>query len=379
MQYHYLDNASTTLVYREAANAAEEAMMQNFGNPSSLHRLGTISAKILNSARETMASCLGCTAEEFTFTSGGTEAVNMALMGAARKCRAKKRHIISTQVEHKAVLNTLKRLEADGYSVTLIAPEKDGTVSAEKVLAAVREDTGIISVMAVNNETGAVMPIVAIKKGLESIGSTAILHSDTVQALFKIDTPVSKLGADMVSVSGHKFGAMKGIGGIYIRKGLKINPFITGGGQESNMRSGTEPMPGICSMAKAAEIRMAALKDDILHVKALNDYLRKQLAENFPSAFVLSPENAVPHILCFSLPGSRSEVNVRILSDRNVFVSGGSACSKGKASYVLTAMNVPQTISSGALRVSMCPQNTREDIDALIEGLKEVSNTFNLQ
>lgn len=375
--YHYLDNAATSKTLPQAAETAVRMMTEQFGNPSSLHKLGTEASKCLKQAREDIAQTMGCSADEIIFTSGGTEAINTAIIGAANKMSPKYNHIISTQIEHKAVLNTLKKLMNKGFKVTFVAPGTDGTITAESILKEVREDTGLVCVMSVNNETGAIMPVADIKKGLTEMKSKAILFSDTVQAMFKLNCQITRQNMDMASVSGHKIGAPKGIGVLYIKKGIKINPLLTGGGQEGDMRSGTESMPLIAALAEAAKYRFANLDESFEHVQELNKYLRQQIFAELPQAKIISPDNSVPHILCFSLPGTRSEVNVRILSDKDVYVSGGSACSKGKPSYVLSAMNLPSEISAGAMRVSFCPENTKQDVDALVEGLKEVWKTFN--
>lgn len=374
----YLDNAATTKTLPQAAEAAIEAMTESYGNPSSLHRLGLEAAKGLKEAREKIAETMGCFPEEIIFTSGGTESVNTAIIGAANKMYPKYNHIVSTSIEHKAVLNTLKKLMNKGFKVTYVAPRRDGTIQAEDILNEVNGNTGLVCVMAVNNETGAVMPIADIKSGLNAKSSRALLFSDTVQANFKLGLPLAKLNMDMATVSGHKIGAPKGIGALYIKKGIRINPLLNGGGQENDMRSGTEPMPLIKALAAAASYRFANMAGDIAHIRELNRYLKERLAAELPQARLISPDSAVPHILCFSLPDTRSEVNVRLLSDRGVYISGGSACSKGKPSYVLSAMNLPSDIASGAMRVSFCPENTADDVDALIDGLKEVWKTFNI-
>ena len=280
---------------------------------------------------------------------------------------------MASSVKHDATLRALKRLEASGFEVSCIAPGKDGAVSARDILSAVRDDTVFVTLMGVNNETGAIMPVREVADGLRAMNSRALLHADMVQAFCKIKQAPALCGADMVSVSGHKIGAPKGIGALYVKSGLSIPPLIVGGGQESGFRSGTENMPAIAAFGCACELRRQNLDRDYLHVCELNLYAL------VPECVFISEQAAcAPHILSFSVPGAKSEVVLRILSDRGVYISAGSACSKGKKSHVLTAMRLPPQISDAALRVSFCPENDKDDIDALAAALAEAYAVFSV-
>lgn len=370
MEY-YLDNAATTAVIPAAKEAALTAM-EEFGNPGSLHAAGARARKILDDSRRTLAEALGCRPSCITFTSGGSESTNTALRGAAGKLKHFGRHIVSTMIEHDATLNTLKDLKNQGFEVTLVEPETDGSVTAEAIRAALRPDTVLVSLMAVCNETGAILPLREAKAAMAEICPHAWLHVDAVQAFCKIALPMDCI--DMMSLSAHKIGALKGSGALYLRDKLQIAPLIFGGNQENGLRSGTEAMPQIAAFAAAAKERMAHFEEHTAHMAAL----REQLIAGAKAlgCAVNSPEPGAPHVVNLSPCKGRSEVYIRILSDKGIYVSGGSACSRGKKSHVLTAMRLPGKNVDAALRVSFCPETPAEAVEAFLTALKDAEKMF---
>lgn len=367
---HYLDNSATTKPCQAAVEAAYSAMTGGFGNPSSQHGLGFAADSLLKSSRKDIAALLGCEPGELYFTSGGTEADNWAIIQGAELLRHQGRHIITTAVEHHAILEPVQRLKSQGWDVTILQPESDGSISPESLKNALRKDTVLVSVMMVNNETGAVNDIQAMAKVIKAAGSQALLHTDAVQGFMKLPFKFRSLGADMLSFSGHKVHALKGTGGLVVRKGLHIKPFILGGGQESGQRSGTENIPGIAALAAACRDQSATLKQDITHMAQLRDYALELIGRELPEATVLGAHKA-PHIVNVALPKVRSQGLINCLQDREVYVSAGSACAKGKRSHVLTAMGVDGKLIDGSIRMSLCRENTKEDIEAFVSALQE--------
>ena len=368
---HYLDNAATTAVLPRARGAAIAAM-EEFGNPGSLHAKGTAARKVLDDSRKTLAQALGCKPACLTFTSGGSESTNTALRGAAQKNRGAGKHIVSTQIEHDATLNTLKALQNQGFEVTLVAPEMDGSVSVDAIRAALRPDTALVSLMAVCNETGAILPLREAKQAMREICPKALLHVDAVQAFCKIDLPMDII--DLMSLSAHKLGGLKGSGALYVREGLQLQPLIYGGNQENGLRSGTEAMPQIAAFAAAAGERMANFKENCAKMAALREKLLEKAREL--GCQINTPANCAPHIVNLSPCTGRSEVYIRVLSDRGIYVSGGSACGRGKKSHVLTAMRVSGKNADAALRVSLCPETTEADVDAFLLALADAKKMF---
>lgn len=367
---HYLDNSATTPVLREAAEAACRTMVEGFGNPSSLHRLGIEAARRLKESREAVADALHAQPGEVVFTSCGTESINFALFGGAR--RRRKGHIVTTEIEHAATLQCCKRLEQEGFAVTYLKPDETGRISAEAFTAALRDDTVLASVMLVNNETGAVQPVEECGRALKRRCPEALFHVDAVQGLFRVPLAPVRWQCSLMSVSGHKIGAPKGIGALYLRKGLRLAPLLCGGGQESGLRSGTEALPNIAAFGTACRVREASFAEDCAHVEALKAALLDGLRERLPWALV-NGAGGVPHVVSLSLPGCKSEVVLRVLEGDEVYVSAGSACSKGKESHVLRAMGLDKERIDGAIRVSFAPFNTREDVDALLAGLEKAA------
>lgn len=370
----YLDNAATTRVCTEAADIAYKVMTDCYGNPSSTHTKGRDAKAYLDTARAQIASALGCSASEVYFTSCGSESDVWAITRGAESAARRGRHIISSAVEHDAVRKTLEELESRGFEVTYLSPEKDGSVSADAVKAALREDTILVTLMMVNNETGGVTDIAAIAKMLRDSGSKALLHTDAVQGFMKLPFSAKKLGADMISISGHKIHAPKGIGALYIKTGVKIKPLIRGGAQEGGMRAGTEAMPQIAAFGKAAEIAFSGMKDNCDTMASLRALAMSTICADIPEAQIIG--GGAPHILSVSLPGWRSEVLMNFLEAEGIYVSRSSACKKGGRSHVLEAMRLPAQVIDGAIRVSFSRYNTEDDVLALCSALKRAHDTL---
>ena len=367
---HYLDNAATTRVLPEAAEAAVHAMCEEFGNPSSRHKMGIEAERLLESSRKTVAAAMGVLPEETYFTSCGTESTNISLRGAAHLNRHKKGHIIVSEIEHAATLQTVRQLETEGFRVTYLPPDATGHLTAASLAAALTEDTILLSCQLVNNEIGTVQPVGELGALLKQRCPGALFHIDAVQGLFRMPLTPKKWNCDFMSVSGHKIGAPKGIGALYVKKGLRLPPLMYGGGQEKGLRPGTEPLPNIAAFAKACEMRAAHMEEDMSHVAMLAAYLKEQAAEKLPRA-AFNGVADVPHVQNLSVPGCKSEVMLRVLESDGVYVSSGSACSKGKQSGVLKALGLPKERTDSALRISFAPFNTKEDVDALLAAIQK--------
>ena len=371
---HYLDNAATTRVCPEAAQAALYAMTEGYGNPSSTHTKGRQAARLLSHAREQVAAALGCEAQELVFTSCGSESDNWAILGGAEANRRVGGHIISSAVEHDAVRKSLDELERRGFTVTRLRPDASGAIRVEDVRDALREDTALVTLMLVNNETGGVTDIAAIARELRLRSSHALLHTDAVQGFLKVPFSAKTLGADLISISGHKIHAPKGVGALYIRRGLRLRPFIVGGGQENGRRAGTEAVSQICAFGEAAELGALAAKESQARMAALKASIVEKLSAALPD--VLFVDSAAPHILSLSLPGYRSEVLMNVLESKEIYVSKSSACKKGGRSHVLEAMGLDTRRIDGALRIGLSRYTTEEDIDALCAALIEAHGTL---
>ena len=366
----YLDNAATTRVCPQAAQAALEVMTEGFGNPSSGYAPGRAAAARLEEDRAVLARHLGCAPGEVTFLSCGTEGDNWAIRAAVRRGRRTGRHIITTAIEHSAVLEPVKDLAAQGYEVTYLKPDRTGHVCIDDLRAALRPDTVLVSMMLVNNELGTLQPVAEAAQLLRDAGSQALLHCDAVQAFLKVPFTPGALGVDVLTISGHKVRAPKGIGAQYIRSGLDLPPLMLGGGQERGLRPGTEPTAQAAALAAACEAWPDGAPERIAAVK---EYALETLA-SVPGLEIISRGDA-PHICALSLPGYPSEMLVRDLSDMGVYVSSGSACHKGKPSHVFAALGLPKRTLMGILRVSFSPESTREEVDALREGLLRITRT----
>ncbi|OUQ25417.1 cysteine desulfurase [Flavonifractor sp. An135] len=367
----YLDNASTTRVCEEAARAALEVMTQGYGNPSSRYALGQAAAKRLEEDRAAVAAALGCESSELYFTSCGTEGDNWSIHAAVEYGRRLGKHIVTTAIEHSAVLEPLKALEAQGYRVTRLRPDKEGRVSTRALREALREDTVLVSMMLVNNELGTVQPVQECASIVKAYSPDILFHTDAVQAFLKVPFTPAELGVDLLTVSGHKVRAPKGIGAQYIRAGLKLNPLLRGGGQEKGLRPGTEATAQIAAFAAACRTWSEHGAEHRAHMAELKAYALETLKEKVPDLEVVTPGDA-PHICSVSLPGYPSEMVVRALNDRGVCVSSGSACHRGKPSHVFAALGLPKRTLMGVLRISFCPDSTREEVDALAEGLAAI-------
>lgn len=369
----YLDNAATTPVCPEAAEAAVRMMTANFGNPSSTHALGRAAREELKKARETIAASIGAQPGEIFFTAGGTESDNWALRSGAQLMRHKGKHIISSTVEHDAIRKSLDELERLGYEVTRLSPAADGAIHADALAAALRPDTILVSLMLVNNETGAVSDVAAFSRTIRAAGCPALLHTDAVQGYCKLPFTAKSLGADMITLSAHKINAPKGTGALYVRSGVKLPPFLLGGGQEGGLRSGTENMPGIAAFAAAAAAAMAD-KGYRERMNALREHTLARLRAENPPLVVIG--GGAPHLLCVSLPGWRSEVLLNFLDAKGVSISKGSACKRGARSHVLEAMGLDARVIDGAVRVSFSRLTTQEEADYFCDCFAEARRTI---
>lgn len=370
----YLDNAATTRVCPEAADIAYKTMLETYGNPSSTHTKGREAKAVLDNARKQLAAALDCAPGEVYFTSCGSEGDNWAIINGAESMRRKGLHIISSEVEHDAVRKSMDELKRRGFEVTMLKPESDGSISPEAVIAALRPDTVLVSLMMVNNETGAVTDIAAVSKALKKAKSIALLHTDAVQGFMKVPFSAKRLGAEMITVSGHKIHAPKGIGALYIKTGVKIKPYIIGGAQESGLRAGTEAMPQIAAFGKACELAKASMADATERMARLRQYAAERIVAEMPEAVIIG--GGAPHILSVSLPGWRSEVLMNYLEARGVFVSRSSACKKGGRSHVLEAMGLPAEVIDGAVRISLSRYTTKDELDELCSALKDAHDTL---
>ena len=370
----YLDNSSTTKPCDEAVAEINEALTVDFGNPSSLHALGFGAEKRVSLARKTAAEMLKSKETEIYFTSGGTEGNNTAVFGAAYARKKRGNRIVTTAAEHPSVLEPLKRLESEGFEIIRIKPDSNGNISEKSIFDAVNEKTILVSIMLVNNETGAVFSVFAAREAINKAGAPAILHCDAVQAFGKIPIDVNTLGADVITASAHKIHGPKGVGIIYVKKGVTLKPLILGGGQQSGFRSGTESVPLICGLYGA----MSAIGDinkNLEKVKIIRDFALESL-KSVDCIKVNSPECALPYLLNFSVLGYRSETLLHFLEREGIYVSSGSACARGKGSHVLDAMGLSHGRIDSAIRISFSRFNTENDINRLISALKSAVTTI---
>lgn len=362
----YLDNSATTKPCKEAVEAVTAALTEDWGNPSALYGFGIEATRSLRSARNKVAAAIGAEPDRVFFTSGGTEADNWAIFSTAQRFGKKNKHIITTAMEHHAVLNCMKQLEAQGYEVTYLQPDSLGRITADQLKEALRKDTILVSVMMVNNETGAVMPIPQMAKLTHKIAPDAIFHTDAVQGFLKIPFSAKTLGADLISISSHKVHGPKGAGALYISPRLKSFPaLLLGGGQENGLRSGTEGTPAIFGFAAACAAGAATFRQDISREKELLNVLIEKLCKL--DGVVINGAHEAPHILSLAIPGVPTQNSINILQDAGICVSAGSACAKGHRSHTLTAMNLPHQIMDSSFRVSICKDTTAEELDKLVE------------
>lgn len=370
----YLDHAATTPVPTAVADEMYHVLTQQFGNPSSQYPMGQEAKKMVEGYRAVIAGAVGCQPGELHFTSCGTESDNWAIQAALWQNRHVGRHIITTTVEHSAVLETCRALEQQGYEVTYLKPDKTGHITAQQVGDALREDTAVVSVMLVNNETGCVFPLAEIAALLKERRSRALLHTDAVQGFMKVPCDPGKLGVDMMSLSAHKVGGPKGIGALYAGANVRhIRPLLHGGGQEAGTRSGTEATAQIAGFAKAVELRADGLADKLAHMAEVKKYCKEKLLSI--DGVVAVGTGEAPHILMVSLVGYPSANVVTELGAQGICLSAGSACHRGKLSHVVTALGLDKRTAGGVLRISFGPDTTFAHIDALYEALLQHKNT----
>ena len=369
----YADNAATTKMSRTAIDAMLPYMETYYGNPSSLHTVGQQAAEALMTARQTVAACLGCQPREITFTSGGSEADNQALVSAARIGERKgRKHIISTAFEHHAILHTLKKLEKEGFDVQLLDVGPTGTVTAQQVADAIREDTCLVTIMYANNEIGSILPIPEIGAVCKEKG--VLFHTDAVQAAGHLHIDVKAQNIDMLSLSAHKFHGPKGVGVLYARQGIPLTNIIEGGAQERGKRAGTENIPGIVSMAAALQEACAHIDENAAKVSALRDKLMAGLSQIPHSALNGDPVHRLPGNVNFCFEGIEGESLLLLLDAKGICASSGSACTSGSLdpSHVLQAIGRPHEVAHGSLRLSLCEWNTQEEVDYMLQVIPEV-------
>lgn len=369
----YLDNAATTKPCEAAMSAVFDSMLVNYGNPSSLHRIGLNAENDMNEARKSIAAALVCDPKCITFTSGATEANNTIIFGAAKKYgRRNRKKIVVSGIEHPSVAEPIKQLEATGeYTVVRIMPDRSGVIDPDDFLSAVDEDTFLVSCMLVNNETGAVNPVKKIFTAVKRAYPECITHCDAVQGFMKLPIKSADLMADAIVVSAHKVYALKGVGAMFIKNGIRIPPLVYGGGQEKGMRSGTESVPLIAGFGAAVRTQMSAMKTAYSNAEIICNYLVKSLSKLDFVKINSNFENHSPYILNFSVEGIRSEIMLHYLESKEIYVSSGSACSKGAHSSVLTAMGIPDKLADSAIRVSISKGTTEGDINALVNAIRD--------
>lgn len=365
---HYLDNSATTKVSKAAAQKAFDIMCENYGNASSLHSLGLKAETELEGARKIISKVLGCESSEIYFTSGGTEANNTAVFGAAQALKRRGNKIVTSSVEHSSVLESMKELENRGFDVIYLNPDENGIITADKISNAVDDKTILVSIMTANNETGALNDISKIRRIVTSKKSPALIHTDAVQAFGKINIKVKKTDVDLMTITAHKIHGPKGVGALYIKKGKRIVPLHFGGEQEKKIRPGTEALPLIGAFGVA--VSELEIDKNYEKISELNAYARKKLSQIDGITFH-SGENALPYIMNISVKGIRSETMLHFLAQNEIYVSSGSACAKGKPSHVLSAMGVSRDSADSALRISFSKYNTKDDIDVLAKYIEQ--------
>ena len=371
----YFDNAASTMVRCEAVDAMQRVMNEGYGNPSSMHHFGRIAAKSLADAREGLAGALGAKPENVFFTSGGTEANNWAIFGATDVLTRKGKHIITSVIEHSAVLDPIKKLESKGWEATYLHPDAAGRIPADAFSAALREDTVFASIMLVNNETGAVNPINDYSNAIKRRGFNAVLHTDAIQGLCKIPFTVNSLGAGLVTVSSHKLHGPKGVGALYVKDGVKLAPLILGGSHEKGNRGGTEALPAAVGFGLAARLGSSELESTASAVRELRKYVIEMLKVEIPDVVFIG-EGDSPFILSLSLPFHKAEVLMNYLDGEGICVSRSAACKKGARSRTLEAMGLKNEVIDGALRVSFSRYNTKEEAEYFVKTLKKASVTL---
>ncbi len=370
----YLDNSATTKPYDEVVQYIVEVSKSYYGNPSSLHTKGIEAENLIKRARLQIAQILRADSKEIYFTSGGTESNNMAVLGYLRANPRAGKHIITSEIEHPSVLEVFKHLASEGFSVDYIPVDAQGTIKLETLRKAVGKETALMSFMLANNEVGAIQPVSEIVKIRKELCPSAAIHIDAVQAFGKLPIYPAGMNIELLSMSSHKIHGPKGIGALYVKKGVKIKPILLGGGQETALRSGTENVPGICGFGLAAEITASAMEENHAKVRGLKEFFIGEIKKYFEDAVINSSDEALPYIINVSFPNLKSEVLLHHLEQKGVFVSTGSACSshKNSHSHVLKAMGVSTKYIDGAIRFSLSAQNTQEELSTTINSLKEI-------
>lgn len=373
----YLDNSATTRTFPEVAELMSKIMCEDYGNPSSMHNKGVQAERYVRYGRETLAKILKVNEKEIYFTSGGTESDNLALIGCAMANYRAGKHLITTKIEHPAILQTMHYLEDQGFEVTYLSVDGKGQISLQELQNAMRKDTILVSMMHTNNEIGAVEPIAEAGRLIKSMNPSTLFHVDAVQGFGKYRIYPKRMGIDLLSVSGHKIHGPKGVGFLYIGEKVKIHNIIYGGGQQKNLRSGTENVPGIAGMARAAEMLYNHLEEDAERLYSLKNYFCEGLRK-IPDIRINNPEGmeGAPHIVSLSVKGVRSEVLLHALEDRGIYVSAGSACSSNKphtaGSATLKAIKLPEELLDSTLRFSMSVYTTREELDYTLQVMYDI-------
>lgn len=373
----YLDNSATTRTFPEVAELMSKIMCEDYGNPSSMHNKGVQAERYVRYGRETLAKILKVNEKEIYFTSGGTESDNLALIGCAMANYRAGKHLITTKIEHPAILQTMHYLEDQGFEVTYLSVNDKGQISLRELQNAMRKDTILVSIMHTNNEIGAVEPIAEAGRLIKSTNPSTLFHVDAVQGFGKYRIYPKRMGIDLLSVSGHKIHGPKGVGFLYIGEKVKIHNIIYGGGQQKNLRSGTENVPGIAGMAKAAEMLYNHLEEDAERLYSLKDYFCEGLRK-IPDIRINNPEGmeGAPHIVSLSVAGVRSEVLLHALEDKGIYVSAGSACSSNKphtaGSATMKAIKLPEEFLDSTLRFSMSVYTTREELDYTLQVMYDI-------
>lgn len=367
----YLDNAATTKPCEPAVSAVFYCMVENFGNPSSLHKMGIEAEKVLNDARKSIAAAIVCKPESVYFTSGATESNNTAILGAAAIYGKRKKKIVTSSIEHPSVAEPLKYLEDHGFEVVRIAPDRNGEIDHEAMIAAVDENTCLVTCMMVNNETGCILPVKRVFMAVKREFPECITHCDAVQGFLKLPIKATELYADTISLSAHKIHGVKGIGALIVKKGIRLDPIVRGGGQEKSLRSGTESVPLIAGFGAAVEALHSGVAQASENAAELNRYLREKLLALEGIVIHSKEDVSSPYILNASVEGIRSEIMLHHLESRGVYVSSGSACSKGARSSVLKEFGVNDRLADCAIRVSLSRETTWEDIDRLVAGIQD--------
>ncbi len=372
----YLDNSATTKPDKAVADKVYELLTDKFGNASSFHKAGLDANLEVRAARDIIAKSMSCESDEIYFTSGGTEANNLAIHGAVQANRRRGNRIVTTAIEHESVMQSVDELEKQGFEVIRLMPDKFGRITEEQIFDAVNGDTILVSMMYINNEVGSILPVKAIKKAVKKANAPALIHIDCVQAYGKVDVKPSKLGADLLTITAHKIHGPKGIGALYIKKGVRIVPLVFGGEQEKKIRPGTEASPLIAGFGTAVSL-IPNISKQAQSIKELNLYAREQLM-TIEGLRINSGDDASDYIINVFVPTfMTSQTIVQHLSSQyDIYISNGSACAKGKKSHVLTAMRLDDKIIQKSIRISFSRNNTKEDVDALVNALKETAKKY---